>query len=168
MAKKTNLPEPTWKDQLHAYGMSDKSIENMTFKQGDHDFFIKMNDTFQDSLKTDIVDLLTENNDIVRKEIAEIIITQNERWGSVITEVMKGIDKVSNSVDKMKEEMTRIKLENDKVHEELKNGIRKLMFRNNYWMIFLRLAATGIVLYFLIKYAHNHWWSNNLLSFFQL
>jgi hypothetical protein len=166
MTKQKNLPEPTWKEQLHAYGMSDKSIENMTFKQGDHDFFVKMNNTFQDALKDDIKEFLEEQSESIRKDVAEIVITQNERWGAVITEVMRGIDSVSKSVAEMKKEMIQIKMDNDRVHEELRKGLHKLMLTNKWWVITLRLIATGVVVYFVVKYAHNHWWPNtNGLSF---
>ena len=166
MANKKNLPEPTWKDQLHAYGMSDKSIENMTFKQGDHDFFVKMNNTFQDALKEDIKEFLEQQSESIRKDVAEIVITQNERWGGVITEVMKGIDSVAKSVAEMKKEMVKMKEENEAIHQELKEQINELAFKSNYWMILLRLVATGVVMYFIIRYAHNHWWpQGGLMSF---
>jgi hypothetical protein len=155
MAKKN---EPTWHDQLVDIGMSEKSISDMTFKPGDHEFFLKMNDTFKDALTSDIVDILEKNNETINKDIAEIIITQNERWSTVISGIMKGIEQVGISVIEVKTDVANMKVENDRVHEELRQGFKKLMFRNNYWMILLRLIATGIVMFFVIKYAHDKWW----------
>jgi hypothetical protein len=166
MAKKN---EPTWHDQLVDIGMSEKSISDMTFKPGDHEFFLKMNDTFKEALTSDIVDILEKNNETINKDIAEIIITQNERWSTVISGIMKGIEQVGISVIEVKTDVANMKVENDRVHEELRQGFKKLMFRNNYWMILLRLIATGIVMFFVIKYAHDKWWiPAPVLSFFGL
>lgn len=168
MRKKEKSTEPTWNAQLINIGMSQKSINDMTFKPGDHEFFIKMNDTFKDALTTDIVDILERNNETINKDIAEIIITQNERWSGVITEVMRGIENVGKSIREVKTEIAVMKVENDAVHEELRQGFKKLLFRNNYWMILLRLIATGVVVFFIVKYAHDHWWGPSLLSMFGL
>jgi hypothetical protein len=161
--------EPTWNDQLINMGMSQKSIDDMTFHPGDHDFFLAMNETFKDALTADIVEILENNNETINKDIAEIIITQNERFSTVISEIMKAIERVSVSIKEVKTDMAIMKVDNDRVHEELRDSFKKLMFRNNYWMILLRLIATGIVMFFVIKYAHDRWWiPAPVLSFFGL
>src|SRR5574343_1217440 len=164
MAKKVTPQDPNWRDQLYAYGFTDEDIDALNVVPL-HKYFVRMNDTFQESLKADIADLLADNWDEVRKDITGIVIEQNEKWGTVITEVMKGIDSASRDVSHLKKEMVQIKTDNDKVHEELRKGLKKLMIRNNYWMILLRLAATGIIMYFVIKFAHDHWWTSKFLSF---
>jgi hypothetical protein len=164
MVKKENLPEPGWKEQLYAYGFTDADIEAINVIP-QHRFFIQMNEVSNKVMMADIREILAENNLKINKDIAEIIITQNERWGNVITEISKGIDCVSRSVSDLKDEMVLMKTENDTVHLQLQEGLRKLTFRNNYWLILLRLVATGTVMYFVIKYAHEHWWGvKSLLS----
>ena len=158
MRKKEKSTEPTWNAQLVNIGMSQQSINDMTFKPGDHDFFIKMNDTFKESLTADIVDILEKNNEVINKDLAEIIVTQNERWSGVITEVMRGIEDVGKSIREVKTDMAVMKVENDAVHEELREGFKKLLFTNKWWVILLRLIATAIFTYLGVKYAHDHWW----------
>jgi hypothetical protein len=132
------------------------------FSHAYHQFLVSLLTTrdkaVRSELLNDVVIMLKDSNDKVCKDIAEIVIAQNEKWGAVITEVMRGIDSVSKSVNVLKGQMLQLKIDNDKVHDELKEGLRKLTLRNNYWLILLRLVLTGVVVYFVVKYAHDHWW----------
>ena len=158
---KRNIPEPDWKQQLYAYGFTDEDIDAINVIP-QHRFFIQMNELSNKAMMADIKSILAENSIKINKDIAEIIITQNERWGTVITGIMTSIDKLSYSVSEMKKD-------NDLVHEELKDTLKRLMWRNNYWMIVLRLAATATITYFIVRYAHDHWWSGRkFLSLFGL
>ena len=159
MRKKEKSTEPTWNAQLVNIGMSQQSINDMTFKPGDHDFFIKMNDTFKDALTRDIVDILEKNNEVINKDLAEIIVTQNERWSGVITEVMRGIEDVGKSIREVKTDMAVMKVDNDLVHGELRDGLRKLAFTNKWWIVLIKLVVTVVLTFLLVKYAHDHWWN---------
>jgi len=159
MRKKEKSTEPTWHDQLVNIGMSEKSISDMTFKPGDHEFFLKMNDTFKSALTYDIVEILEENNKTINKDIAEIIITQNDRFSTVITEIMKAIESVSVSIKEVKTDMAIMKVDNDLVHGELRDGLRKLAFTNKWWIVLIKLVVTVVLTFLLVKYAHDHWWN---------
>jgi uncharacterized membrane protein YheB (UPF0754 family) len=175
-AKKQNKKEPTWHDQLVNIGMSERSIADMTFKPGDHEFFVKMNDTFKDALKTEmkelVGELLVESNNAVCKDIAEIVVAQNNKMSMVITEIMNGMEKVIDDFSYLKKEIIKMKSDNENVHDELKNEIKKLASRNKFSAIVVRLLITAIITsvitFFVVKYFHNHVWASNLMSIFNV
>jgi hypothetical protein len=149
--KRKELPEPTWKEQLYGYGFTDEDIDAVN-EIPLHRFLIRMNLTFQDAL---ILTLKDQNKDFHNKMIEDV--------REVITQELTPIQK---DVKEIKDNMALMKQENDRDHEEFKDHIGKLLFTNRWWMILLRLVTTGIILFFLVKYAHGHWWPNYSLSLF--
>ena len=105
LRNKVDVALPDWAAQLRAIGMSDKSIKDMTFHPGDHDFFIAMNDTFQQALTADmkilIEDAMKAANTGVCKEVTEIVTEHTTQVGETYINMMRAIEGLDRTIKKI-------------------------------------------------------------------
>lgn len=102
---------PDFVQQLVSIGMSKKSIEDMTFHPGDHEFFVKMNDTFQDALRKDMTKLVAEAllsaNTVICEQVSKLLADQSKEVGEAYVNMMRAIEGVADDLKEVKEEQKR-------------------------------------------------------------
>lgn len=120
---KVDIPLPDWATQLRAMGMSDKSIKDMTFHPGDHDFFIAMNETFQDALtgemKIMIEDALKAANTAVCKEVTKIVTDHTNQVGETYIVMMKAIEGLDKTTKRIEQTVMSLNERQSKTEERI-------------------------------------------------
>jgi hypothetical protein len=153
MVKKQNLPEPSWKEQLYAYGFTDTDIDSIN-EVPLHRFLIKMNLTFSEALKADIKEILKANNETFHDELIADV-------REVIEQELKPIkDDIISIKGKM-----HIMGDN---YQTMSDKIDKLDKRTKEW----KLLLLGILLFLatitVVWFLHKYIWSPYLISFLGL
>jgi predicted unusual protein kinase regulating ubiquinone biosynthesis (AarF/ABC1/UbiB family) len=120
---KVDVSLPDWTTQLRAIGMSDKSIKDMTFRPGDHDFFIAMNDTFQQAITAEmkilIEDALKAANTGVCKEVTNIVTEHTTQVGETYVNMMRAIEGLDRTVKKIDANMNKLNERQLKTEERI-------------------------------------------------
>ena len=123
LRNKVDVALPDWAAQLRAIGMSDKSIKDMTFHPGDHDFFIAMNDTFQQALTAEmklmIEDALKAANTGVCKEVTEIVTEHTTQVGETYVNMMRAIEGLDRTIKKIDVNVNKLNERQTKTEERI-------------------------------------------------
>ena len=142
MAKEKIKDDPTWRDQLYAYGFNDADIDEINVIP-QHRFFIKMNMTFAESLKSEIK---TQIEDTFCDQI-------NEHYGNI----MRGIERIEKKVDIHDKKL--IILQNDVEKLNRKNSLLSYSIRGAIYIII------AVILFLLI--ASSSWYKHHFIGFFK-
>lgn len=105
--EKTKLPEPSWKEQLYAYGFTDEDIDDAN-EVPLHRFLIRMNLTFSTALRTEIKTILDSQTTKIYKELAESFIIRDEKFDRKFDMIMNAIDKQTKSVNSLTKKVNEL------------------------------------------------------------
>lgn len=122
--------------------MSERSISDMSLKPGDHEFFVKVHDDWEKSIKADFSNMLSAHLesiekhisstydhhakiicDVVRQMLLEQNISTEKMVRSIVAEQNADIFKKIDAQNKIINQITRIQLEHS---EEIKNHEKRL------------------------------------------
>jgi hypothetical protein len=116
MTKKIQkLPEPSFREQLYAYGFTDEDIDALNVIPL-HRYLIKMNLNFSNSLKSDIVDMVKE---VVMAQNAKLF-RMDKKIDTKFKQIIMGQAKNSSQIEKIE---TRIEELETKVNQIVKEHI---------------------------------------------
>lgn len=111
--KTIELAKPDWNTQLKNIGMSEKSIKDMTFRPGDHEFFVKMNDTFQEAITKEmkllVHDVLVKSNKAVCSNVSKMLVSHTKEVGDTYAEMMKAMERIALNIQDISDDIREIK-----------------------------------------------------------
>jgi len=76
--------DPEFLDQLYVIGMSDKSIDDMTFSIGDHQFLVRLLTSRDETLKADVKKIFEDESKSLAAALANVISDQNKRMFGIL------------------------------------------------------------------------------------
>jgi hypothetical protein len=111
--KEIKVKDPDFVNQLLDIGMSERSIQDMTFTPGDHQFLVKLMTTRDDALLADVKKSLEvslkENDNQICKDVSEIVIAQNRKISDGFIEVMKAVEGIASDLKDVKSDISIMK-----------------------------------------------------------
>ena len=76
--------DPEFLDQLYVIGMSDKSIDDMTFSIGDHQFLVRLLTSRDETLKADVKKIFEDESKSLAAALANVVSDQNKRMFGIL------------------------------------------------------------------------------------
>lgn len=107
---KVDLPEPSWKQQLYAYGFTDADIDEVN-EVPLHRFLIKMNVVFGNALKKEVSILLEQQSLKIFKDLAESFIIRDAKFDRKFDSIMDAIDKQTKTVNSLNVKVGKLQKE---------------------------------------------------------
>jgi hypothetical protein len=104
-----NKKDPEFLDQLYAIGMSDRSITDMTFSIGDHQFLTRLMTSRDETLKADVKKIFEEESKSLASALANVVADQNKRMFGILDEQTRMIKDLGIRMKSMEEHMSVMK-----------------------------------------------------------
>ena len=131
--------------------------EKYGMKIGDHKLICNVLDCHMEVMKQETDKQNEKFREELIKDVVEVITNELRPIKGSLVDIQKDMTALRGQVSELKHNQEKLAKE----VEDIKKVANKPII---YLRLFITAVVTSVGLYFLIKYAHDHWWLNNLIS----